>query len=112
MGAYAVWMGDKSTAKYHRGRRMKEAGFDEQQCRPANPKLRLEDLEQDGISAEVIYGIRFVEDSIKDPEVVTATFQAYNDFIAEFCEAGPERLIGIGVIPAHSPAAAARSCDV
>ena len=107
MGAYAVWMGDKSTAKYHRGRRMKEAGFDEQQCRPANPKLRLEDLEQDGISAEVIYGIRFVEDSIKDPEVVTATFQAYNDFIAEFCEAGPERLIGIGVIPAHSPAAAA-----
>ena len=104
---YAVWMGDKSTAKYHRGRRMKEAGFDEQQCRPANPKLRLEDLEQDGISAEVIYGIRFVEDSIKDPEVVTATFQAYNDFIAEFCEAGPERLIGIGVIPAHSPAAAA-----
>ena len=86
---------------------MKEAGFDEQQCRPANPKLRLEDLEQDGVSAEVIYGIRFVEDSIKDSEVVTATFQAYNDFIAEFCEASPDRLIGIGVIPAHSPAAAA-----
>ena len=36
----------------------------------------------DGVEAEVIYGIRFIEDSIKDPEVIAATYQAYNDFIA------------------------------
>ena len=43
----------------------------------------------------------FVEDSIKDPAVITATYRAYNDFIAEFCESNPERLIGIADIPAH-----------
>ena len=107
MGGYAVWMGDKGVSKHHRGRKMREAGFEEQDCRPATPKHRLEDQDRDGISAEIIYGIRFVEDAIKDPEVVDATFRAYNDFIAEFCEADPRRLIGIGVIPAHSPRAAA-----
>ena len=107
MGGYAVWMGDEGVAKFYRGRRMREAGFDDEQRRPANPEFRLEDLDRDGISAEVIYGIRFVEDAIKDPVVVDATYRAYNDFITEFCEADPERLIGIGVISAHSPEAAA-----
>ena len=107
MGGYAVWMGDEGVAKFYRGRKMREAGFNDEQRRPASPELRLEDLDRDGVSAEVIYGIRFVEDAIKDPLVVDATYRAYNDFITEFCEADPERLIGIGVIPAHSPEAAA-----
>ena len=106
LGTFGGFMGRKGITSY-RGQKMKEAGFDPEECRPANPNLRLEDQDQDGICGEVIYGIRFIEDSIKDPEAVMATFQAYNDFIAEFCEADPGRLVGIGVIPAHSPDAAA-----
>ena len=43
-----------------------------------------------------------------EPGVVLATFRAYNDFIAEFCETNSQRLIGIGVIPAYSPEAGAK----
>jgi predicted TIM-barrel fold metal-dependent hydrolase len=66
----------------------------------------LADLDLDGVEAEVIYGIRFVEDSIKDPEVTAATYRAYNDFIAEFCSYSSRRFIGIGDIPACSAQAA------
>jgi len=104
MGGYQAWMGrgmaTKSETSY-RANRMLEAGWEP--THPSNPKLRLKDLEIDGIEAEIIYGVRFVEDSIKNPEVITAAYRAYNDSIAEFCEYKPRRLIGIGNIPAHSP---------
>jgi uncharacterized protein len=99
MGAYRGWMGRGGLSGY-RGKRMMEAGWDP--THPADPKLRVKDLDIDGVEAEVIYGIRFVEDSIKDGEVITATYRAYNEFIAEFCEYNPKRLIGIANIPAHS----------
>ena len=103
MGKYRGWMG-RGELNGYRGRRMQETGWDP--THPSDPKLRLKDLDIDGVEAEVIYGIRFVEDSIKDPEVITATYRAYNDFIAEFCEYNPKRLIGIADVPAHSPEAA------
>ena len=99
MGAYRGWMG-RGELTGHRGKRMMEVGWEP--THPSDPKLRLKDLDIDGVEAEVIYGIRFVEDSIKDPEVITATYRAYNDFIAEFCEHNPKRLIGVADIPAHS----------
>ena len=83
MGAYRGWMG-RGGLTGHRGKRMMEAGWEP--THPSDPKLRLKDLDIDGVAAEVIYGIRFVEDSIKNPEVITATYRAYNDFIAVFCE--------------------------
>ena len=103
MGAHAAWMGRGQMTTY-RGRRMAEAGW--QPSHPPDPKLRLADLDMDGIEAEIIYGVRFVEDSIKDPEVIAATYRAYNDFIAEFCSYNPKRFIGIANIPASSAEAA------
>lgn len=109
MGGYQAWMGRGGTTAFsdtsYRGQRMSDAGWEP--THPSNPKLRLGDLDIDGIEAEVIYGIRFVEDSIKEADVITATYRAYNDFIAEFCSHNPQRLIGVGDIPAHSVAAAA-----
>ena len=99
MGKYRGWMG-RGELTGHRGKRMMEVGWEP--THPADPELRAKDLDIDGVQAEVIYGIRFVEDSIKDPEVITATYRAYNDFIAEFCAHNPKRLIGIADIPAHS----------
>ena len=103
MGTHAAWMG-RGQMTTHRGRRMAEAGW--RPSHPPDPKLRRADLELDGIQAEVIYGIRFVEDSIKDPEVIAATYCAYNDFIAEFCSYDSKRFIGIADIPASSAEAA------
>jgi uncharacterized protein len=105
MGGHAAWMG-RGQMTTHRGRRMAESGW--QPSHPPDPKLRLADLDLDGVDAEVIYGIRFVEDSIKDPEVIAATYHAYNDFIAEFCAHDPKRFIGIGDIPACSVEAATK----
>ena len=99
MGTYRGWMG-RGELTGHRGKRMMEAGWEP--THPSDPKLRVKDLDIDGVEAEVIYGIRFVEDSIKDAAVITATYRAYNDFIAEFCEYNPKRLIGVADIPAHS----------
>jgi predicted TIM-barrel fold metal-dependent hydrolase len=99
MGTYRGWMG-RGELTGHRGKRMMEAGWEP--THPSDPKLRVKDLDIDGVEAEVIYGIRFVEDSIRDAEVITATYRAYNDFIAEFCEYDPKRLIGVADIPAHS----------
>jgi uncharacterized protein len=99
MGTYRGWMG-RGELTGHRGKRMMEVGWEP--THPSDPKLRVKDLDIDGVEAEVIYGIRFVEDSIKDAEVITATYRAYNDFIAEFCEYNPKRLIGVADIPAHS----------
>ena len=104
MGGHRAWMGRQPMTN-HRGRRMREAGWEP--THPSDPKLRARDMDLDNIAVEVIYGIRFVEDSIKDPDVITATYRAYNDFIAEFCGHDPGRFIGIADIPAHSPDAAA-----
>lgn len=103
MGGHAAWMGFGQMSTY-RGRRMAEAGW--KPSHPPDPKLRLADLDLDGVEAEVIYGIRFIEDSIKDPEIVAGTYRAYNDFISEFCSYNPKRLLGIGNIPASSAEAA------
>src|SRR6266536_4588488 len=103
MGKYRGWMG-RGELTGHRGKRMMEVGWEP--THPADPELRVKDLDIDGVQAEVIYGIRFVEDSIKDPEVITATYRAYNDFIAEFCTHNPRRFIGIANIPAFSAEAA------
>lgn len=67
---------------------------------PASQRLQEQDL--DGIDAEVLYppvfASRFIE-RISDQRIYVALVQAYNDFLAEFCSAAPDRLIGNGVIP-------------
>jgi len=103
MGGHAAWMGRGQMNSY-RGVRMAESGWEP--SHPPDPKLRLADLDLDSVDAEVIYGIRFIEDSIKNPEVIAATYRAYNDFIAEFCSYDARRFIGIGNIPACSAEAA------
>ena len=76
-----------------------------------NFKLKLEDLEaggwdsaerllaqdRDGIGAEVIYpSIGMVLCLHRDIDFKVACFEAYNRWLAEFCERDPQRLIGIG----------------
>ncbi|MCH7552739.1 MAG: amidohydrolase [Chloroflexi bacterium] len=64
-----------------------------------DPRARLEDQDLDNIQAEIIYPGWFQLYGIPDPELRAACMRAYNDWIAEFCAAAPERLMGAAQLP-------------
>ena len=82
-------------------------GVPEDEMHPAKPKLRLADMDRDGVQAHVMFG-PVTTMSVEDPELRTACYRAYNDWLAEFCGNAPDRLIGVAMLPPDDPAAAAR----
>ena len=61
-------------------------------------KLRLADMDRDGVYAHVIFGPVF---SIKteDADLRDACYRVYNDSLAELCAEAPERLLGVPMLP-------------
>jgi predicted TIM-barrel fold metal-dependent hydrolase len=60
---------------------------------------RLADQELDGVAAEVLYpSVLFNVYQIEDTAIVHATFQAYNDWLADYVRPAPDRLFGLGAI--------------
>ncbi|MCH8086729.1 MAG: amidohydrolase [Chloroflexi bacterium] len=104
--------------QYHHLDRMAEAGFysgvQEGIYRPAVAELRIEDQDRDQVNAEVIYGILgiagggFSGPGFKDPKVTTAIYDVYNEWIADFVKAHPQRLGGLACVVSHDPQIAAR----
>jgi uncharacterized protein len=72
--------------------------YDQSARRPANAKLRLEDMDRDGVRAQVIFGPIF-QISTDDPVLRVACYTVYNDWLMEFCQAAPDRLIGAPMLP-------------
>lgn len=74
-----------------------------------DPKARLADMDRDGIAAEVIFHNSFNGQPMPfndlgwpefdNPELAGVGFQIYNRWLAEFCSAAPERLVGLAHIP-------------
>lgn len=65
------------------------AGFD--------PKERLEIQRAEGVMAEVLYpSLGMMLNMHPDIDYKKACFDAYNRWLAGFCEAAPERLVGVG----------------
>ena len=53
----------------------------------------------DGVAGEVLYpsqGLFYFK--MADPQLMSAIFRAYNDWLAEFCRTDPARLKGIAMI--------------
>src|SRR5947209_12770262 len=66
-----------------------------------DPAARLPDMDADGVDAEVIYpgtGFRLLK--MADPDLALVCCRAYNDWMAEFAAFAPERLVGLGLLPA------------
>jgi predicted TIM-barrel fold metal-dependent hydrolase len=66
-----------------------------------DPAARVGEMAADGVSAEVLYpsfGLDLF--GMKDAALQEACFRVYNDWIAEYCSAAPERLFGIPMISA------------
>ena len=72
----------------------RKGGFD--------PAARLEDMDFDGVDAQVLFGSGYgggIEINSDNRSFRFAMMQVYNDWIAEFCTASPNRLVGIAEIP-------------
>ncbi len=69
--------------------------------RPSDPKLRMEDMERDGIYASIVYGPGTLFGfPIEDPELKKLTIQTWNDWAAEeFINFAPDRLSALPVLP-------------
>ncbi len=107
--------------------RMEEEGFfsDGQKglFHPTTPELRIRDQDIDQISGEVIYGVLGIaseeppdgdEDpsqsfypGVTDPEAITAVYDIYNEWAADFSKAHPKRLVLLACLSAHDPEVAA-----
>jgi predicted TIM-barrel fold metal-dependent hydrolase len=62
-----------------------------------DPEARMADQDRDGVAAEVIYPtVGMMLCNHKDYDYKKACFDAYNQWIAAYCSAHPDRLIGTG----------------
>jgi predicted TIM-barrel fold metal-dependent hydrolase len=67
----------------------------------ANPRLRVVDMETDGVAGEVLYPDRGLGFFSLEPDLQEAVFAHYNDWLADFCKDYPKRLFGIAAIPVY-----------
>jgi predicted TIM-barrel fold metal-dependent hydrolase len=70
---------------------------------PWDPSARLSDMDLDGVKMEVLYpsmARNFY--SLKGDEVPLqqAGLKSYNDWLRDYCEAAPDRLLGLGLLSA------------
>jgi predicted TIM-barrel fold metal-dependent hydrolase len=69
-----------------------------------DPLARLDEMERDGVAAEVIYPtVGMVLCNHPDRGYQRACFAAYNRWLAEWCATDPARLVGIGQTAARAP---------
>ena len=86
---------EKLSAKGARFENLHKGGWD--------TAARLLDQDKDGIYAEVIYPSVGMEIcNLADHDYKKACMDAYNLWIAEFCDPAPDRLIGLGQTPIRS----------
>ncbi len=73
--------------------------------RPSNPKLRMEDMEHDGIHASIVYGPGALFGfPAKSRELKRLVLRAWNEWAAEeFNNFMPDRLSALAAIPTTSP---------
>ena len=75
------------------------------ELRPTTAALRLSDMDRDGADASIMYGPTDPM-PIADAELRRRCYEAYNDWLTEFCASKPERLIGVAQLSMEDPQAA------
>ncbi len=67
----------------------------------SNPEARLQDMNAMGVDQALLYPTWFAEGFhlVEDPDVAYALARAYNDWIADFCAAAPQRLFAAAMVP-------------
>ena len=68
-----------------------------------DPTKRIAEMEQDGLSAEVIYPTTAMTMfHMEDAELQEACFRVYNDNLIEYCSVAPDRVYGISLLSAYN----------
>jgi predicted TIM-barrel fold metal-dependent hydrolase len=69
-----------------------------------DPEARMADQARDGVAAEVIYPtVGMTICNVKDLDYKKACCDAYNRWLAEYCSAHPDRLLGAGQTAMRTP---------
>ena len=98
-GLAAAPMGLQGTAGKKADERKVLGSYREGRAGGWDPEVRLKDMRQDGVDAEVLYtslGLNMYR--IKNADYQRACFRAYNDWLADFCATHPTRLVGAALI--------------
>jgi predicted TIM-barrel fold metal-dependent hydrolase len=83
---------------------LRTGGFD--------PKARLRDMDAEGIDVAVLYpSIGLFLEAIEDRVLADACCRVYNDWLLEYCEAAPERFVGVAALPMQDVRAAVRELE-
>jgi predicted TIM-barrel fold metal-dependent hydrolase len=82
----------------------------EGELRPTSAALRLIDMDRDGADASIMYGPTDPME-FTDPELRRLCYEAYNDWLIEFCSAAPDRLIGVPQLSMEDPGDARRELE-
>ena len=66
-----------------------------------DPQARLRDMDAMGVDQTFLYPTWFAEGFhlVEDPDVAYALARAYNDWMADFCKAAPDRLFAAAMLP-------------
>ncbi len=82
----------------------KAVDWDELHPAGHDPKERLKVQDEEGVAAELLYpSLGMVLCNHPDVDFKKACFEAYNRWLAEFCETDTKRLIGVAMISMRSP---------
>jgi predicted TIM-barrel fold metal-dependent hydrolase len=68
-----------------------------------DPNERLKEAAQDGVGAELLYptlGLRLF--GIDDPSLQEACCRVFNDWLIDYCQVAPDRLVGVAAIPVYN----------
>ena len=68
-----------------------------------DPHERIKEMEVDGLTAEILYPTLGLDlFGLDDAALQEACFQTYNDWLIEYCQAAPKRLVGIPAISVYN----------
>jgi uncharacterized protein len=90
----------------HKGQNFErnQALYKEHSERGWTPDCQLEAMDTEGIDAAVLFptrGLSLLTRANTEPRFAAAIARAYNDWMHEFCQANPQRLLGAGMVSVH-----------
>jgi predicted TIM-barrel fold metal-dependent hydrolase len=77
-----------------------------------SPERYVADNLADGVGASVLYPTQQMQHyAVRNSALVAATCRVYNDWLAEFCSASPQRLVGVAALLPDDAVEAARELE-
>lgn len=74
--------------------------YDQNRAGGFDPKARLPDMDAEGIDRVVLYPtLGLFMGGVADADLAAAIAAAYNDWLADYCAAAPDRLFGAAMLP-------------